>query len=294
MSRRVARFCAPTDWALVSSVQLHPLQPAEQRGLCGSHVPPHTPAECSRSPEHLRRRCSHPRSISSLVSTALEGSRSGGGRTNTCPAGSPSEAQRLGQLADRLLFHRGSKWYLHYAADFNCFDVCNCCLMCSAAAALLANMLLFKIRMSMPSFWRKVTHRAAWVHASTPQSTRRVKSSIHPITVPRKTNPAVLSPSPPAVPAEPTGGCSLSVYFWVMNIQLGHFAPSDSAESCPQPDSSFPLGCCMLPRTWHSLRKLGCHSLSQSKPRSRTAEDSKGILDQVQSSGEPRFTLPFC
>lgn len=68
----------------------------------------------------------------------------------------------------------------------------------------------------MPFFWGKeVSHRAAGVRAGTPRSTSRVKSSIHPITVPLETKPAALPLLPAPCQAEPREAALSSLF-------LGH------------------------------------------------------------------------
>lgn len=72
------------------------------------------------------------------------------------------------------------------------------------------------IRMLMPSFWGKeVSHRAAGVCADTPWSTGRVKSSIHPTTVPLETKPAALPLLPAPCQAGPREAALSSLF-------LGH------------------------------------------------------------------------
>lgn len=74
------------------------------------------------------------------------------------------------------------------------------------------------------------------------------------------------------LPARQSPGNLLSLlYFWVTNMQMGHFAWSDSARSCPQPDSPVPLRCSVLPRTWQPSGKLGSCSPSCSSPIISTA-----------------------
>lgn len=92
------------------------------------------------------------------------------------------------------------------------------------------------------------------------------------------------------LPARQSPGNLLSlVYFWVMNMQMGHFAQSDSAESCPQPDSPVALRCSVLPRTWQPSGKLVCCSPSLSSPIISTAAGNQSL---PCPSAENRCTDP--
>lgn len=96
--------------------------------------------------------------------------------------------------------------------------------------------------------------------------------------------PRVLAPCQ-AEPREST----LSGLFLGHEYADGAFCSSDSAGSCPQPDSSVALRCSVLPRTWQPSGKSGCCSPSRSSPISSTAAGNHSL---PCPSAENRCTDP--